>query len=290
MSLDPDLLAWLLTADRDSFLRPDLLTVQPRGKAPLRWTSADRTILTPDGRLFKPGPGITRSKIRQAAGIQVSDMDITLAVDDSVVIGGLTALAYAERGGFDGARVTLEWAYFDNDGVFKGLQRKFGGMTGPAQLELGQIEFKVRGDTARLNAMVPREVYQPACLNQVYDGLCGLDVEDWRVTGVVTSVGTGRAGMMAFTAAGISEPAGYFDLGAIEFRDGPLEGVLRTVKQHAAGGVISVAMAWPALPEVGDTFVAVPGCNRTEARCINTFNNRLRFRGTPYVPAPETVA
>lgn len=294
MSVDPDLLAWMVAADRSDGFRADLLTMITHQGYVLRWTSLDRKVMTLDGRVFVPGPAFSRSRIRLAAGVQVSDMDLTLHVDDSVVVGGLPALHFAERGLFDGCEVTLEWAYFDTAGVFKGLIQRFAGKTGPASLELGEIGFKVRSEIAALNTMVPREVYGAGCLNSLFDHRCGLDADAFSVSGSVTSVPSGRAGVMQFTASGLAQAAGYFELGAIEFRTGTLAKVTRTVKAHAAGGVLSVAMAWPQAPAVGDTFKVVPGCNRTMGACANKFNNlrfgRLAFRGTPFVPAPETVA
>lgn len=290
MSIAPDLLAWLTAADRVDGMRVDLLTVAPRGFPAQRWTTADKRVMTVDGRVFTPGPGIERSRIRLTSGIQVSDMDLTLFYDELVTIGGIPMFEFAERGLFDGADVLLEWAYFDAAGTFKGSHARFSGQTAPAEFEMGRLDFKVRSAISKLNVAVPSEVYQPGCLNQLFDARCGLDPDDYVLVGTVTGIGTGRAGAMTFTAAGLTQDPGYFDLGVIEFLSGPNDGVLRTVKAHGAGGVLSVAMAWPATPLVGDTFNVVPGCNRTLQRCVGTFNNRARFRGTPFVPAPETVA
>jgi len=294
MSTDPSLIAWMVEADRHAGFRVDLYTFTTKTNEVYRWTSHDCRVLTTDGRLFVVGPGIERSRIRLSAGIEVSTMDLTLHVDDEVVLGGIPALHYAERGLLDGADVQLEWAYFDENGVLKGLQRRFSGTTGLASFEMGRIELQARSELAKLNTMVPREVYQPSCLNQLFDSNCGLDRDAYTITGTVTSVPSGRAGVMEFTDSGLSQSAGWFDLGAIEFHSGGLNRIARTVKQHAAGGVLRVSMAWPEAPAVGDTFVVIPGCNRSVDSCRDKFNNlrfgRLAFRGTPYVPAPETVA
>lgn len=290
MSVPADLVAWLVAADRHAGFRVDLITVSPKGYPALRWTSADRKVMTLDGRVFRPGPGIDRGKIRLAAGLQVSEMDLGLEVDDTVMVGPLRALTFAQRGLFDGAAVTLEWAYFDTARVFKGSHQRFSGTAGPAELEAGRIDLLVRSDISKLNVAIPREVYQPQCLNQLFDARCGLDADAWAVAGAVTAVPAGRAGFLQFVASGLGQQGGHFDLGAVEFWSGDNESVVRTVKAHAAGGVITLAQPLPVVPAVGDTFVVIPGCNRSQARCLGTFNNRRRFRGTPYVPAAETVA
>jgi len=287
MSIDASLIAWMVAADRDSCVRLDLLTIRPRGGEPLRWTSGDASLTLPDGRVFVPGPAIERDNVALRAGLQVSEMNLQLGVDDDVLIGSLTAVQFAERGGLDGAQVTLEWAYFDDDGALKGSFVRFSGMTGTASWSAGSIEIMARSLTGTLNVVVPREVYQPQCLNQVFDSLCGLRESTWRVTGTVTSVGTGRAALMAITT-GLAQADGWFDLGLLEFTGGELDGVARTVKRHAAG-VIGFALPLPVAPLVGQTFVVRPGCNRSVATCANKFNNRAAFRATPYVPPPETV-
>lgn len=294
MSADPALVAWMVAADRSDGFRADLWTITTKGGEVFRWTSLDFEFAAPDGRVFVPGPGIKRSRVTLTAGIQVSTLDMVIEVDDSIVLGGMPALHFADRGMLDGASVALEWAYWDAARVFKGSMQRFSGTAGLAMLELGRISLQVRSDIARLNTPIPREVYQPACLNQLFDAHCGLDSEAWTVAGVVTSVAAGRAGLMGFTASGLTQAAGFFELGAVEFYTGELAHVIRTVKAHQAGGVLSFAMALPVAPQVGDEFRVVPGCNRSVSACRDKFNNirfgRLAFRGTPFVPAPETVA
>lgn len=287
MSADPALIAWMVAADRESCVRMDLLTIRPRGGAPLRWTSGDDRLALPDGRVFVPGPAIERDNVSLRAGLQVSEMNLQLSVDDDVMIGSLTAVQFAERGGLDGAQVTLEWAYFDEDAVFKGNFVRFSGMTGTASWSAGSIEIMARSLTGTLNVVVPREVYQPQCLNQVFDSRCGLRESTWRVTGAVTGVGAGRAALMAI-GTGLAQADGWFDLGLLEFTGGGLDGIARTVKRHA-GGVIAFALPLPLAPVVGQTFVVRPGCNRSVSTCTNKFNNRVAFRATPFVPPPETV-
>lgn len=288
MSADPDLIAWMVAADREACFRLDFLTIKPRGLSRLQWTSGAGRQLLPDGRLFVEGPGIERDNVSLSAGLQISEMNLTLHVDDTVLINGMTALRFAERGGLDGAEVKLEWMYFDENRVFKGGFVRFSGMSGPATWEGGTIDLIIRSATSALNVMVPREAHQPACLYQVFDPKCGLDEAAWRVTGHVTSVGANRAGLMGM-GTDLVNPDGYFDLGLLQFSGGALSGVMRTVKRYASG-LVDFAIPLPVQPTVGDAFTVLPGCNRSTSVCENRFNNRNNFKGTPHVPAPETVA
>lgn len=288
VNIDPGLVAWMVAADREAGFRHDLLSIRPRGGAVLRWTSGDRSVMTTDGRVFQVGPGIERGKLRMAAGLQVDDMDLSLLVDDTVMMGGLPALTFAERGGLDGADVQLEWAYFDTDGTFMGRMTRFTGMTGPAEFEMGRIDLLVRSEISRLNISVPQEVYQPSCHNQVFDPRCGLNPAAFLVSGEVTAVGTGRQALMQLTTD-LVQADGYFDIGLLEFTSGVNNGLLRTVKRYASG-VCEFALPLQQEPSIGDTFTVLPGCNRTLPICVTRFNNRGRFRGTPFIPDPETVA
>lgn len=286
---DPALIAWMVAADRTAGFRIDLVTLKPRGLNAFRWASGAGQFLLPDGRVFTGnGPGLERDEITLQAGLQVSEMNLSLIVDDSVSMGGMTALQFAERGGLDGAEVTLEWAYFDTNRVFKGSFVRFSGMTGPAAWEAGRIDLLVRSLTSTLNVQVPRETAQPQCMFQVFDPGCGLNEQLWRVNGVVESVNAGRAGLMSF-GTNLTQDDGWFDLGLLEFLGGAMNGVARTVKRYA-DGTVYLGLPLPVAPQPGQTFIIRPGCNRTEPTCRLKFNNRLRFKATPFVPPPETVA
>ncbi|MFZ5520468.1 MAG: DUF2163 domain-containing protein [Pseudomonadota bacterium] len=283
---DASLATWMATAT--SGLRFDLLTLTTHGGITLRWTDCAQGITTADGRVFDGNQGFERSRLRLAAGVQVDDMDLALLVDDTLTIGGLPALKFARVGGLDGASVVLEWAYLDAETLqLRGTVKRFVGNTGPAEFERGRIDLKVRSALAQLNTPIPAEVYQPGCLNQLGDAMCRVDVTALTVTGTVTAVQPGE--LSAFSSGLLGYAAGYFELGVVRFTSGALAGLTRTVKGFA-GGSFAFAQPWSVQPAVGDTFTARPGCPRTLDACVGRFNNRPRFRGTPLVPAPETVA
>jgi uncharacterized phage protein (TIGR02218 family) len=121
----------------------------------------------------------------------------------------------------------------------------------------------------------------------VYDAGCALNRATYTSTATITtSVDPLK---LSFTASSLSQAAGYFTLGAVRFVTGANAGVLRTVRGHAAGGVITLVQPTPAAVAVGDQIQIYPGCDRSKATCVSRFNNLIRFRGTPYIPAAETV-
>jgi hypothetical protein len=50
-----------------------------------------------------------------------------------------------------------------------------------------------------------------------------------------------------------------------------------------------VVFPFPYVPEAGDTFNLVPGCDGRQVTCSAKFNNIVHFRGYPYIPVPETT-
>jgi uncharacterized phage protein (TIGR02218 family) len=61
------------------------------------------------------------------------------------------------------------------------------------------------------------------------------------------------------------------------------------VKAHTATGVLELQLAMPYDIEVGDEFTIVPGCDKTKATCIATFDNVVNFRGFSFVPGQDKV-
>ncbi|MFG6413797.1 DUF2163 domain-containing protein [Roseateles sp. DC23W] len=282
---EPELAAlntWL--AGTDEGCRFDLLTITTRTGLVLRWTNADVPLTTPDNRTFVPA-AYERDRLKVNANLQIDDVQLTVFVDSVDAIAGQPMLHFAARGGLDGARVMLEWLFLDVDGAQKGYVTRFEGRTGPAETGLGTVEVSMRSLIAQLERMVPAEIYQPGCRNTIYDAFCGLSVAAAEIPGTVTGLSGVR---LDFFSSGLGQAAGFFDLGAVRFTSGLLEGEQRTVRAYAAGGVQTV-LPWPSQPAIGDTFVIRPGCDRTKARC-SALGNVIRFRGEPHIPAPETAS
>lgn len=53
------------------------------------------------------------------------------------------------------------------------------------------------------------------------------------------------------------------------------------------GGIFQLATPMPRLIEVGTTFKAVRGCDRSWETCKNVYGNLINFRGFPFVPGIE---
>lgn len=277
-----DLAAHLV--DNNQFVMADLFTFTLVGGMVLRYTSADSDIVV-GGNVFLGGDVmIERGRVRTVLGLEVDTLDLNITALKEHVIGSTPFLQAMRNGALDGAAVKVE-RYFTP--AWGGSQYAtvvmFSGKV--ADLDVGRFRGSVRvnSDLHILNIQMPRNLYQPGCLNTLFDGACTLAKAAW---GVNSSVASGSAA--AQINCSLAQPAGWFDMGTITFTSGVNSGVTRSIKQYAPG-VISLMNPLVSPPAAGDTFTVYAGCDKQQATCSGKFNNLANFRGFPYVPAPESV-
>jgi uncharacterized phage protein (TIGR02218 family) len=284
----PALAAWLATA-RSAVIVDAYTIINANGATVVRWLSGDFdfTLPTPDLRVFVRGPAFERSDIQQSVGLSVDNMDITMRPyykRQAVLFGAQTLLQAAQSGVLRGATLQLERLVFaTGPSDYQGRWVEFAGTLAIKNTAGGVIKAQVLSELNLLDKPMPPDVYQPQCRNTVFNASCGLSRAAWAAAGAVTSTAT----RSQFSTA-MGQAASYFDQGVVQVTSGANAGEKRTVKSFA-GGIFTFALPWPQDFQVGDTLSAVPGCNRSLDVCTNKFNNRIRFRGEPFIPQPETV-
>jgi uncharacterized phage protein (TIGR02218 family) len=260
--------------------RADCYTVTLAGGQVLRWSGSDVAV-TFGGNTYALGPGITRNRLRWVVGVEVSTLDMTLSDNVGTQIAGRGLMAFIRARGFYGARVLLQrafWAFGDT--APRGALLWFAGAVADCRVDRDTAQLTINSDIERLNVQVPRDVYQPGCLNSLYDGLCQVSRAAFTVTGLATSATS--AGRTTFSHA-LVQYAGWFDLGVVTMTSGANEGQSRTVKQHTYGELV-VLQPWGFPVAIGDTFSISAGCNKTQATCSSNLCILARFRGMPYFP------
>lgn len=137
-----------------------------------------------------------------------------------------------------------------------------------------------------------RARYQRMCRHALYSEQCGVDKDDYAVTGSVSAVNA------AYTVVTIPEAAdyddGYFLGGFMALADG----TLRFIAGHV-GSSITLANPAPVLADLvgvggygedygeyygGCGLVIYPGCGRDRDTCSDRFGNILNFGGWPWIP------
>lgn len=266
--------------------KADLWTITLQGGAVLRWSGADFA-LTGNSQTWELGPGIKRGRVRFQVGVAVSQLNMTWTDILGTFVNGVPLMSFIQAGGLNNARVQLDRAFWGaSDTAPVGALLWFPGRIADIpRVDRYSADIVVKSDTELLDVMVPRDVYQPGCLNTLFDAACGLARSGYTVTGAATSAST--ADRTTFNHA-LAQAVGYFDLGVVRMTSGANNGISRTVKRYLAG-TLSVMPPWPLAVGNGDTFSIYPGCDKTQATCTSKFSNLARFRGQPYIPAPETV-
>ncbi|MEN6302477.1 MAG: DUF2163 domain-containing protein [Armatimonadia bacterium] len=260
----------------------ELLTLTLVDGTVIRWASTDATV-TYGGNVWAPGPVIEREGTKLSIGIAVTSCTVTFHADDTITVIGVPLLQAARRGLLGGAEIKIEKGFTDDPAnPIAGLVHLFEGRIGDVEINSTSVQCEVKSFTELLDTMVPRNVFQTACLHTLYSAGCGVS-KAANSLGLSAVAGT-TAGLLVCGVSG----AGVYDLGELVCTSGVNAGVRRAVKQHAAGQLL-LSFPFPDVPAVGDTFTVYKGCDKTLGTCKAKFANGARFKGFPFVPAPETA-
>lgn len=264
----------------------DLFTFTFLDNTALRYTSADKPVPW-NGNTFGVGPLIKRGRVKTQVGISVDSLDVTLSAGPNIQVNSKPLMAFIAAGGLDGARLRLERAFMpDWQSPVTGALQQFSGRVNDVSIGRFEVTLAVQSDLELLNTKVPRNLFQPGCVNTVYDGACGKNRTSLTVTNAVTSSPAPTRSVFDTT---LGQATGYFDLGVVAFTSGANAGISRTIKSFASGGLITTIAPFPFAPAAGDTISVYPGCDKTMATCNSRFSNLSRYRGFPFIPVPETV-
>lgn len=263
----------------------DLFTFTLSGGVVIRYTSADVPV-TVNGNTYALGPVITRGNTKLAVGISVDSLDLTLEADTSVTVNTVPLLQFIANGGLDGARLSLARAFAAGPGsAWVGSLGLFSGRLSDIQVSRYSASLAINSDSELLNVMVPRNVYQPGCGNTLFDGACGLSKAAFAAAATAMF---GTDATKTVFATDLAQADTYFALGFAVGVTGANAGVSRTVRAFAAGAIVTI-QPWPQAVAIGDTFTVYPGCDKQQGTCSGKYANLPKFRGHPYIPAPETI-
>ncbi|MDC4671144.1 DUF2163 domain-containing protein [Acinetobacter baumannii] len=278
----PKLIALL---DANQFIMADLYTITTIQGIEYRYTNYDFD-LTVGGKVFSSqGPIISREGISLSLGIEVDNLSITIGTKESTKFGEVPVAQAFHNGVLDGARFKLERIFMDAQtptDTSAGTLVLFEGRIVEPEFDRYEIKASVVSDVDGLKLQMPRNLYQPGCLNTLFDSACGLLSADFAVN---TTIGTNSTPNRIL--CNLSQPQGWFTQGVVEFLEGANIGIKRTVRLHEAGSLI-LTLPLLKMPEIGEAIRVYPGCDKRLDTCTNRFNNRARFRGAPFVPVPET--
>ncbi|MFZ6767515.1 DUF2163 domain-containing protein [Undibacterium sp. Di26W] len=249
-----------------------------------RWTDADVDIPVGDHVFSSTGPAISGAKYRLVRGMQVSDLQLSVLVKPTDLVGGVPWFLATRSGALKNCHVRIDKAFMQDWGKPAESLVIFEGDVTESYDTDQEVVLTVASDAKRLNTSIPRQIFQPGCMRTLYDSGCGVDKVAYSFEGTATTVPNRHS----FTTS-LGQPDNYFAFGEIIFTSGDNSGVRRSVKGYVAN---KIELSYPLTFDLqeGDTFTIRAGCDRTrgENGCAK-FANVDNFQGTPYVPPPESA-
>lgn len=279
----PELKALLATGE---FQKADLYTLTLSGGLLVRWSAADIE-LSYGGQPFLLGPIIKRGPITDKMGLEASTLEMTISARDDTLVNGVPLIQFIKNRGLDGANLKLERVFMPDwkSPITGGVIRFSGKVTSVGDIAGSSCKITVTSWSILLNVNYPPNVYQAGCIHSLYDQGCTLNKASFKSSLIVSSTSPTTSSFRPTTSP---QASGYWSQGFLTFTSGANNGLQRTVRSWD-GTTLEVIPPLPVAPAAGDTFDIYAGCDLTHGTCLNKFNNLIHFKGTPFVPIPETA-
>ncbi len=253
-----------------------------------RYCTWDQAITVGGLTYSATGVLLERDRVRTMIGVEVDTLNIRAFASGSMNVEGVPFLQACAQGTLDGAIVKLERAFMDGTTI-KGNVVVFSGRVAQVNTSRSAAEITVNSDLELLNIKMPRNLYQTSCQHTLYDAGCTASRATYTKSATINTTG-GMPTTTRFSLAGTSMPAsGYYDLGAVIFTSGDLDGTMSTIKSWD-GTTVTLVNPLPSVPVISGTVKIYPGCDKTQTTCAGRFNNLPNYRGFPFIPVPETSA
>ena len=245
------------------------------------FTDHDRS-LTVDATLFEPEAGFSASEARSALG---------LGIDSAEVDGALSSDKISETdisdGLYDGAVVETLIVNWNEPAEFSAIaQATIARITRSDGRFVAELEDPGRG----LDFVRGRYIHRH-CSAELGDERCGVNLGLPQFSGAGEMVSI--SGTDALVVTGIEGFAqGWFANGVLTWTTGARSGQTERVvdfRHDAAGTVLIIWQSGSVLPEPGDQFTIVAGCDKRFATCKAKFGNSLNFRGFPHLPGNDSA-
>lgn len=253
------------------------------------YTSLDRP-LTFRGVVHSPCNSLSATATEQSTTIGASG--------NMELIGIISDVGISEQelynGLFDFARFEVWMVPWFNHGGETPF-RLMAGTTGTMTHGIEGFKFEVLTASANLRQKGLLEVFTPSCrygFGSIRDARCPVNLAAITVAGSATSTAVPAASNQATRRIVIdatrAEAAGHFDLGILTWTSGPNAGASSEIKRFESGTfVLWSPLLFPV--EVGDTYTATPGCNKSPTDHLRFNVDMLDYGGFPDVPGADSI-
>jgi len=273
----------------------ELFTVTLMSGTIYRWTSFDQSLKAASHTWLcarDGAPLITRNRFGVKNTVEVPELELRLGCDDAL-LGNLKA--HIHNGLFDGATVEMDRVFMPTPGDTQfGYIVLFSGRLSGVTIDAEGITVISKGHNVLMNQQAPRNLYQTNCEHTFCDPGCTLVASTYTFTGRALLSGS-TARVLHWTL-----PGGFtgdrFTLGKVTMTSGAANGQVRTVR-NSSGGFLTLTYPLYDVPNTGDTFSILMGCDRQMASCQArktaagvSVDNSQHYRGFPFVPQAELAA
>jgi uncharacterized phage protein (TIGR02218 family) len=233
--------------------------------------------LVVEGVSYEPDSGFSASEARARLGLATDSVDVEGALSSDTIREGDIA-----AGRYDGAKVETFLVNWRD----------------PSQLALlrtatiGKITRSDQRFAAELESLAhaldePRGRYiRRTCDAELGDQRCGFATSQSGFHGSGTVLSVAAPGMIS--VSGLSGfGIGWFSHGLLAWQSGANAGRSERIRDHRNSGSETALALWHdsgAVPQAGDSFIVVAGCDKAFATCRAKFANTLNFRGFPHLP------
>lgn len=242
------------------------------------FTNCDTTVR------FDDGDGMVSYSPTEELAPQNFQTSADMAVDNTKLTGWFDDLMERKflAGVFESAKITIYRVAYLN--LSAGWEVVGYGSVGEVDYasdakERRKIEF--RGLTQIL-AESTNQLYSLTCRAQFGDTKCKMPLV-WE-SGTISAVGSNAQNK--FTVSGINRPAGYFELGVINFVDGDNAGADLEIESWEAGGSVKISYASPYPVTVGTNVRLRRDCDKTETNC-KAYGNIANMRAEHLTPTED---
>ena len=265
----------------------DLVTITPVSGSVIRLTDADVDITLSSNTYYHNTYQFKRSNTKINIGLKVDEMDFTIFDIGSNLINNHTLYQSCVNGYFDNAQIKVQrlmncYGTYTTDYLIW----MFEGNVSAANPSRYEIKLKVKSELEKLNLPTPRNLYQPTCVNTLFDTNCGLSSGTYLKTG---TIGTVTSATLFQATLSTTPTDQYYNLGYITCTSGANNGVKRSIKTQTGTTTVTLTLYYPLpyTPTAADTFSILPGCDKVYASGCTKYSNTAKFRGFDYIPRNE---
>lgn len=239
------------------------------------YTDCDKDIVF-SGNTYISIVGFTPSSVESKDDFSVDNLDV-----QGVLETGYITAPDLMAGLYDYAEVEIFLVnYMDISQGRMWLKR---GKLGEVRLQKDTFVAELRGISEALQQH-QGQLCSPSCRAVLGDARCKINLTSFSFNATVNVVTSG----LIFTANALTQSAGYFTGGEVQWLTGANAGLRREIKEFSNKQIVLV-LPMPYAVQVGDTFKAVAGCDKIFSTCKTKFNNVNNFRGEPHVPGTDAI-